>query len=244
MRVVSWNIRHGGTKAKLTEICNQLERWKPDVVGLTEFRESATSQAIAASLAGMGLTCELTTAQAADRGRNFLLLASRFPLRLQPSDGLLDTSGRWLHAIVGGVRVMLMHVPNRSKAKWQFHAEVIAQLSQFRSESAIAMGDTNTGQPGLDEENKCLYRKEGAWMEEIKSIGWQDVWREQNPKGREFTWYSNHGNGFRLDQVFATADVAESMSRVRHDWGNRGRAGKLSDHAAIVFDVSEDVVGR
>ena len=241
MRIVSWNIRHGGTKTKLTEICSQLEHWKPDVVGLSEFRESATSQAIAESLAEMGLAHQLTTAAAAERGRNFLLLASRFPLKVQPSDGLLNSSGRWLHAVTNDVHVMLMHVPNRSEEKWQFHEEVIEQFTKYRSAQAVAMGDTNTGQPGLDEESKFFLRKEGAWMEEIKAAGWQDVWRKQNPDGREFTWYSNHGNGFRLDQVFVTSGVAQSMSKVRYDWGKSGREGKLSDHAAIVFKINDDM---
>lgn len=100
MKIVSWNIRHGGTKSKLTAICDQLQRWNPDVVGLSEFRESATSQAIAASLADMGLGYQHTTADAEQRGSNFLMLASRFELELQPSTGLLARSGRWLHAKV------------------------------------------------------------------------------------------------------------------------------------------------
>ena len=112
-----------------------------------------------------GLTYQQTTVGASDRGRNFLLLASRFPLQIEPSAGLLNSSGRWLHAVVRGVNLMLMHVPNRSDAKWQFHDDVITQLSRFESGRAIAMGDTNTGQPGLDEESKFFYRKEGAWLE-------------------------------------------------------------------------------
>ena len=172
MKIVSWNIRHGGTKSKQPDICNQLESWEPDVVGLSEFRESATSQAIAASLAKLGLTYQLTTAAATERGRNFLLLASRFPLKAKTSEGLLKSSGRWLHATARGISIMLMHVPNRSGAKWQFHAEVIEQLAQNSSRRAIAMGDTNTGRPGLDEENKFFYRKEGAWLDAVESAGW------------------------------------------------------------------------
>ena len=89
---------------------SQLKHWNPDVVGLSEFRESATSQAIAESLAGIGLTYQQTTVGASDRGRNFLLLASRFPLQIEPSAGLLNSSGRWLHAVVRDVNLMLMHV--------------------------------------------------------------------------------------------------------------------------------------
>lgn len=134
-----------------------------------------------------------------------------------------------------------MHVPNRSDEKWQFHDEVIAQFSNFGSVPAIGFGDTNTGVPGVDEESKFFNKKEASWFSRIETAGWQEVWRERNPDAREFTWYSNHSNGFRLDQVFAPNHFADAISNIRYGWG--GREAKLSDHAAIVFDVAE-LTGR
>ena len=81
--------------------------------------------------------------------------------------------------------------------------------------------------------------EEAAWFQRINNAGWQDLWRERNPDGREYSWYSNRGGGFRLDQVFAPNHFADAVSNVRYDWGNGGRESKLSDHAAIVFDVAE-----
>ena len=242
MKIVSWNIRHGGTKSRLAAIQDQLRLWDPDVVGLSEFRGSATSQAIAASLAGAGLLHQRTTADADGRGVNFLMLASRFPIELQTSTGLLADSGRWLHVKIRGVHIISMHVPNRSDAKWQFHREVIERFEELRSVPAVAFGDTNTGLPEVDEENKFFNKKEAAWFQRIKEAQWQDVWRERNPHAREFTWYSHRDNGFRLDQAFAPNDFAAAISNIRHDWGAGGRDTKLSDHAAIVFDLAEDSV--
>ena len=151
---------------------SQLKHWNPDVVGLSEFRESATSQAIAESLAGIGLTYQQTTVGASDRRRNFLLLASRFPLQIEPSAGLLNSSGRWLHAVVRDVNLMLMHVPNRSDAKWQFHDDVITQLSRFESGRAIAMGDTNTGSRGLMKKvNSSIGKRARGWKRSNQSAG-------------------------------------------------------------------------
>lgn len=239
MKYVSWNIRHGGTKNKLNGICEQFKLWNPDVVGLTEFRESKTSQSIARQLSDLGLIHQSTTIDAAERGLNFLMLASRFPIERQPSSGRLADLGRWLHVKVQGMDVMLMHVPNRSPDKWQFHTEVISRFTELQDEPAIAFGDTNTGKPGLDEESKFFNRKEASWFTSIEESGWADVWRELNPEGREFTWYSNHGNGFRIDQMFATKSVAKSVESIRHDWGEGGREVRLSDHAAIVFEINE-----
>ena len=237
MKFASLNIRHGGTKSKLEGICKQLELWNPDVVGLSEFRESATSQSIAKHLYGLGLTYQLTTVDAADRGLNYLLLASRHPLEAQPADGILASSGRWLHAKLNSMDVILLHVPNRSPEKWQFHAEVIARFNELQDVPAICFGDTNTGQPELDEENPFFNLQEAEWFPTINEAGWVDVWRQRNPQGREFTWYSNHGNGFRLDQLFAPTSFADSIAEVKYDWGTGGREAKLSDHAAITFEV-------
>ena len=102
MKFVSWNIRHGGTKSKLEAICDQLAIWDADVVGLSEFRSTQTSQSIAKALNSRGLVHQTTTQDAPDGGRNFLALASKFPIEIQPASGRLAELGRWLHAKVRG----------------------------------------------------------------------------------------------------------------------------------------------
>ena len=240
MKFVSWNIRHGGTKSKLEAICDQLAVWDADVVGLSEFRASETSQAIAKALEDLGLIHQATTQGAPDRGRNFLCLASKFPIEIQPSSGLLAKLGRCLHAQIQGIDVMLMHIPNRSDEKWEAYDEVIETFSEIRSRSAVCFGDTNSGQRDVDDENQFFNQRESNWFERINNAGWIDVWRNANPDAREFTWYSNHGNGFRLDQVFAPASFVKQLTAAHYDWGKGSREARLSDHAAIVFDLALD----
>src|SRR6266704_1967980 len=64
MRIVAWNIRAGGGQ-RVGAIGRQLERWAPDVVALSEFRATAPSLAVAATLAEAGLPHQLTTADPA-----------------------------------------------------------------------------------------------------------------------------------------------------------------------------------
>lgn len=66
------------TRKKLPAICEQLRFWNPDIVGLSEFRESATSQAIAAALGDMGLIHQQTTVEARGRGVNTRLTGKVF----------------------------------------------------------------------------------------------------------------------------------------------------------------------
>ena len=237
MKIASWNIRHGGSKKKVTSICEQIAKWDPDILGLSEFRESEPSQKIRKTATELGLTHQVSTIKAPERGKNFLFLASRFPIQVQPASGRLNALGRWLHAKINEIDVILIHVPNRSTDKWRFHDETIVRFTELKDCSSVCFGDTNTGRPDIDEENRFFNRREAQWFDRIIEAGWEDVWRDNNPDKREFSWYSNHDNGFRIDQVFAPKNYKNKITNVRYDWGEGGREAGLSDHAAMIFDV-------
>ena len=63
MRIVSWNILAGGGK-RAASIAEQLERWRPSVVVLCEYRGTPPSQTLASRLSQMGLTHQRSTASA------------------------------------------------------------------------------------------------------------------------------------------------------------------------------------
>ncbi len=244
LRLISWNICHGGG-TRSPQIIEQLRTWQPDVVGLSEFRGTEPSQSIALALVEMGLTHQHSTVDVAALNRDRLLLASRWPLEIHQPNGIPDL-GRWIHATLQGDRLLtLAHlwVPNRDKTgiKYQFHDAVVESLRPLASKAGLAFGDTNTGAPGIDEESPFFNDREGQWYKNLANAGWTDLWRHRNPHRREYTWHNHSsGAGFRLDQVFATEMAQQTVRDVRYDWGSPP-VGKLrgpSDHAAIVLDLS------
>ena len=80
MRLIYWNIRAGGG-VRAAQIAAQLKRWRPDVVGLSEFRGTPASQSLAAALAEQGLRHQLAATDPTHPPRNAVFLASRNPLR-------------------------------------------------------------------------------------------------------------------------------------------------------------------
>ena len=80
MRVVFWNIRHGGG-VRAAAIARRISTWGADAVALCEFRGTPPSGELARALAARGLTYQCTTADRARPAVNGLLLASRWPLR-------------------------------------------------------------------------------------------------------------------------------------------------------------------
>lgn len=83
-------------------------------------------------------------------------------------------------------------------------------------------------------------RRTDTWFARFEALGWQDGFRALYPAKREYTWYSHHNNGFRLDQVFVSPALGAHLKEVRHIWPAHpeqpGRRDGLSDHAMLVAD--------
>ena len=239
MRIVSWNIQQGGKSTHVDQLCHQLSEWSPDFVGLSEFRDSATSQRIREHLDSIGLNHQHVT-EPPETKKDFMLCACRFPMTHEVAPEELETTGRWAHLQVRGLHLLQMIVPLRSSGlKWKFHHWVVGEMRKISTEQAVCFGDANSGVPGVDESGNYFDKREADWFHSIQESGWMDVWRSRNPTAREYTWYHNSGNGFRLDQGFAPKPFEGNVTQIRYDWGQGGRDAKLSDHAAIVFDVNE-----
>ena len=249
MRLVSWNICHGGGR-RASQIIAQLRDWRPDIVGLSEFRGTAPSLSIAAALTEMGLLYQHSTVDPKAPGRDGLLLASCRPFAVQQPNGIPD-SNRWIHGTLQDevpLSLILLWVPNRDKTgiKYAFHDATVESLRLLASGVGLSFGDTNTGVPEIDEEARYFNQREGQWYSNLANAGWVDLWRHRNPNRREYTWHNYaSGAGFRLDQVFATNLAQESVRDVRYDWGNPpvGAFRGPSDHAAIVVDMCDRTTG-
>lgn len=79
-------------------------------------------------------------------------------------------------------------------------------------------------------------------MDRIAKAGFVDLWRRANRDGREFTWFSNKGNGFRLDHAFASRAVADRVKEVRYSHAEREVKG-LSDHSALIVELDDVASG-
>jgi exodeoxyribonuclease III len=246
MRIVSWNIRHGGGQ-RVEAVAAQISRWAPDVVALCEVRATPPSLDLARRLAEQGLRHQRSTADPSLPNVNRLLVASRWPLRRVVAPAA-PRDGRWLAAAVAAPRpftVGAMHVPNRvTGLKWAFLDAVLQIAQGWRGGPALLVGDTNSGRPGIDEEAPAFNAREGGWIDGIEQAGWRDAFRHFRGEERAYTWYSPNGrNGFRIDQAFVNGAMLPGIRDARYEWGRRrpGRAPthELSDHAALLVDLHD-----
>lgn len=249
MRIVAWNIRAGGG-VRVDAIARVIAGWAPDVSVLSEFRATPPSLALARSLAASGLTHQLTTADRRRPRTNALLVASRWPLARVRLRGAPAEPCRWLAAEVQAPEPMVvgaMHVPNRvSGRKYPYLDAVLACARRWRLGSALLVGDTNSGRRGIDEQVPAFNAREEAWIDGLAGCGWKDAFRHLSERARAYTWYSPNGrNGFRIDQAFVNAPLLARLERAAYVWARptpRARRDALSDHAALLVDVSERAV--
>ena len=248
MRIVSWNIRAGGGR-RVGAIADQIARWQPDVVALSEFRATPPSAELARALAGYGLRHKLSTASPRLPSVNALLIASSWPLtRVRHSKAPAAEPGRWLLArVLGPVAMTIgaMHVPNRvTGRKLPFLDAVLGVAHRWRRGPALLLGDTNSGLIDLDEEAPAFDVQEDGWIRGLEAAGWADAFRRFKRDERAYTWYSpNGGNGFRIDQAFVNRALQPRLRSAWHEWGaapggrRRPRRDGLSDHAALLLDL-------
>ena len=134
-----------------------------------------------------------------------------------------------------GLDLTFVYLPNHAKKLPYFKRLLRDGRELVRNESAAALiGDFNTG----DREDYGGPKGIFIGQEEfdgLKRMGFRDVMLDANPGGREWTWMSTFGNGFRLDQSLGTRRFADRVRDAHYD--HTPRETRLTDHSAMVIDL-------
>lgn len=230
MRYVAWNIRAGGG-VRIPAIGAALAPLDADLLILTEYRDGPSTLPLHAELERLGY--RHITRQLPPRGRNGVLIAARRRFAdIGPVSASVAEPWRMIEARIGHKTIYGVYMPNL-RVKIPYWQELIRTLSQRRDEAVLAVGDFNTCRPYLDEAGATDVTSH--FMDEVQTVGFRDLWRDRNPDGREFSWYSHRGNGFRVDHAFASRRMETRIQDVRYDHGPR-TAG-VSDHSMLVLDL-------
>jgi len=125
---------------------------------------------------------------------------------------------------------------NKNKEKARIFDAICALDPSVLDEQSLLIGDFNTGRHFLDEQKKTFHCAE--YFDRLQDIGWIDSWRSRNEKTREFSWFRNAGNGFRLDHAFASSELNVRIESVGYN--HIVRETGLSDHSAMIVDVASN----
>ena len=230
MRIVTWNVRHGGgTRAQA--FAETLISLGPDVAIITEFRNGSTGEKIKKVLEQNGLVhfCHAST----PARLNSVLLSSRIECSERELASLGDEGHRCAWAQIGELNVLGFYFP-QNRAKEAVFDAICRIDARILSEQSLLIGDFNTGRHFLDENARTFYCAE--YFDKLEDLGWTDTWRSRNPTTKEFSWFSAAGNGFRIDHAFASPGLDARILGVRYD--HSVRESGLSDHSALIVDLA------
>jgi exonuclease III len=240
MKLLAWNILHGGGPDRLPWIVLALLEWAPEIITLTEFR-SARGGSLRGVLADHGWAHQGVSGAGA--GENGVLIASKLPIaRLDTHPGLPPPLRRRILTgeFEGGLSVTAVHVPDAARhdrpamvektAVWH---ELIRTARARGSGSHAILGDLNTGRHRLDEAGASFSCT--ALLGRVVSLGYRDAWRSVHGSRRAGSWISPSGGSFRIDHALVSPALA---GRVRGaEYGSAGLGEGLSDHASLVVEL-------
>jgi exodeoxyribonuclease III len=243
LSILSWNLRHGGGSRNMPRIVLDLLEHAADVIVLSEFRRTTGGQ-IAGALADHGWLHQHSTEPPA--GVNGMLIASRLPLAVHTQEQPAVTCGRAARAAalrlaaveIAGVMLIGAHIPcggpgaERTAREHVFQC-LLSAARRGREGACVVVGDLNAGRHRLDEEGAtftCV-----RLFGQLAALGYVDAWRRLNPEGREFSWRSARGGGFRLDHALVSQALAPRIAWCRY--AHECRESGVSDHSALLLGL-------
>jgi len=140
---------------------------------------------------------------------------------------------RIVRAYFGAVRVYGIYMPNLMKKVPYWEALIAAFAAEPLGAEALAIGDFNTCRAYVDEAGAI--DPSAPYLDAVAAVGFCDLWRQRYPEGREYSWYSTRGNGFRIDHAFLSPALAARAGTIRYSHADRVTG--LSDHAPLILDL-------
>ena len=263
MRIASWNVN--SVRTRLEQVLTWLEQEQPEVLCLQETKVS-DDLFPAEAFAALGYSSSIS----GQKAYNGVAILSRLPLEdvqigfeaLLPGDAdavRLSDQKRVISALVDGVRVLNLYVPNGSALtsdKYAYKLEWMACLQRYlavqeqQGDPLCMLGDFNIGPeardlPDPDRQSGGIMASEPERQALAAALGdrLQDAFRLFEPERGHWSWWDyrsgawDRDQGWRIDHIYLSEQLlACATGCVIH---KRTRANlQPSDHAPVLVNLA------
>jgi exodeoxyribonuclease-3 len=255
MKIASWNVN--SIKVRRERLLAWLGKHKPDVICLQELksvdegfpREEVYELGYQAVLAG----------QKTYNGVAILARSELQDVRIGLDDGVEDVEARLVSAVIQGVRVICVYVPNGQEVgstKWPYKLAWLERLRRYLEthhkpdEPLVLCGDFNIAPEDRDCCDPEVWRESVLCHSEVREryrqlVAWglTDTFRILEESAGKYSWWDYRmlafpkGRGLRIDLILATAPLVGRVAEVAIDRDER-KGKQPSDHAPIFVTLS------
>ena len=225
MKILSLNIQHGGG-SRLPKILDYIDSVNLDICILSEFRHNKNGAEITKFFSEKGF--EYQSPAGLDPKKNTILVASKNPIK----PNLFDMPNGWSCSSVQqeSIQVVGVYFPLKAEKKEVFDWFLSSSRSWNRT---IVVGDFNTGISKYDLEGRSKFHCEEEFRKLSQEV-LRDCYRILHPDGKDYSWHSSIGNGFRIDHALCSPDLSGQIASVVYDHNTRHG---ISDHSALLMEL-------
>ena len=256
MKIATWNVN--SVKARLPHVLKWLSEAQPDVALLQELK--VVDEAFPAlEIEDLGYN----VAVHGQKTYNGVAILSKRPIE-DVTTGLPgnedDPQARYIEAVVGGVRVASIYLPNGNpvdsekytyKLDWMAHLKRHAETLLGYEEAVVLGGDYNiipadgdVYEPD-DWREDALFRPESrAAFREILNLGYTEAFRSLHRETGLYTFWDyqrgryQRDEGIRIDHFLLSPEAADRLTACEIDTAPRGWE-KASDHTPVICTLDD-----
>jgi exodeoxyribonuclease-3 len=256
MKIATYNVN--GIGARLPVLLDWLARAKPDVACLQELK--ATDEKFPEGAIREAGYEAVWHGQKAWNGVAILARSEkpRESRRGLPGDPD-DTHSRYIEAVVGGVTVGCIYLPNGNPApgpKFDYKLKWFERLSDYaaglleQDGPVVLAGDYNVIPTELDADKPERWRDDALFLPETREAyrgllaqGWTDALRAIHPGDKIYTYWDYFRNAFarnagiRIDHLLLSPGLASRLRAAGVDREVRALE-KTSDHAPTWIEIA------
>jgi len=234
MKILSWNIRQGGSK-RTPLIIERIKYHSPDIVSLYEFRQNHYGDAIREKLKVSGYKYQAVSSSISIKS-NCTFIASKYKFFADQIRNNKLLSPYVITAYYDKYILLAVYVPNgNKKEKLPFWKGLFDEIDVNLNDKLIIVGDFNE----YRNNSKMIgVANANGFIEKLSDLGLIDAWYRINKDNIEYSWHGPQ-NGFLIDYAFISPPMEKYL--ISSFFSHQERIEKTSDHSILINEFRAHV---